>query len=766
MSDLTITGHSYPDRVAEPTSQSGGSSVEFDLWGILSRHPWVLVACALVSAGIGTLYYFKMPPKFESSIEILFQNTQTPTFSAESLSEERLDRGKDIATHLYSVTSPVIVQKALASIPLPQSLADVDDPVKDVIESLTVEPIGEDSNVVSVRCVRPSETESRDILNAILTSYQGFLGELTRDVGQETASLIFQAKNEIETQLQTREEQYREFQKNAPIVWEDGKAVNLHYVRQLQVDEALSTLAMERAKTVSKLNGIRETLALPDGKLAVFMEAMKELAEVDRSMNYGGPPDQVIDREKARLLSEQLMQLTDIEAKLLEDFGRGHPEVDSVRKRIETLRTQLANTGSQLSGALVSGSPEKINHYVAAYVTMLSNTLTQIEKEMRELETVVQSEQDLAGQMQAYVAQDESMQQELERTRKLFDAVVARLDEINIVRDHNDERMHVMATPMLGEQVSPTILKAALLSFGLFGVAGAGLSYLLDLTEWSYRSSGQIRRSLNKPVIGIVPKWTDRMLPVKSGLESFSPTLVAAHQSESVFAESYRAIRNSILFSTNSGHKIVQVTSPIPSDGKSTVAANLAVSLAQAGKKVLVIGADFRRPSIGGLFGRSPIHDVGLADVIRGDADPTDGELSTEIDNLFVMTCGRSPDNPSELLCGREFATLLEAMRAKYDYVLLDTPPMLSVSDPSAVAARADAIVLALRIRRGCRLDAERCQELLNDVQGNLIGVVANAIDPKSSFRAYGARKRYGYYNYPTAKENDVAKAGELVTLD
>src|SRR5262249_28722871 len=146
------------------------------------------------------------------------------------------------------------------------------------------------------------------------------------------------------------------------------------------------------------------------------------------------------------------------------------------------------------------------------------------------------------------------------------------------------------------------------------------------------------------------------------------------------------------------GSQVIQVTSPSKGDGKSTMAANLAVSIAQSGKRVLVVDADFRRPRqhhIFGLAGR-----VGLATVMAGDAELSTAIPATPVPNLDVLPCGARPTNPAELLTLPRFAELLGELRGRYDFVIVDTPPLLAVSDPSVVAPRVDGVLLTIRVSK------------------------------------------------------------------
>ncbi|MEZ6124794.1 MAG: CpsD/CapB family tyrosine-protein kinase [Planctomycetaceae bacterium] len=217
-------------------------------------------------------------------------------------------------------------------------------------------------------------------------------------------------------------------------------------------------------------------------------------------------------------------------------------------------------------------------------------------------------------------------------------------------------------------------------------------------------------------------------------------SIVTLHLPRSRPSEAYRSVRTAVCFSAlGSNHRVIQVTSPAAGDGKSTLAMNFAVSLAQSGKKTVIVESDFRRPKVHKLTGVE--NSVGVVDVLRGTAEVDDAIRETELNGFFVMPCGSRPRNPSELITRPEYEQLLEVLRQKFDYVILDTPPVLVVTDPCTVAPRADGVLLCVRLSRQTRDFGRRALEQLRDVGANMTGIVVNGVEESD---AYG----YGNYNY------------------
>jgi capsular exopolysaccharide synthesis family protein len=244
---------------------------------------------------------------------------------------------------------------------------------------------------------------------------------------------------------------------------------------------------------------------------------------------------------------------------------------------------------------------------------------------------------------------------------------------------------------------------------------------------------------------------------------ALDPILCTYYQSKSVGAEAYRGVRTALYFSARgAGCKVIQITSPDPGDGKTTLAANLAVSIAQSGKKTLLIDADFRKPKQHKVFGISP--KIGLATALMDEASVLDAAQPSGIPNLMVLPCGPVPPDPSELLTSPRFKELLDSLHGQYDFVLIDTPPLLAVTDPCAVAARVDGVLLVIRLSKSGRPHAERAKEILATLGATVLGVVVNGTSRETSSGGYGYGYSYKDYGYGYADDYHTSDVAEHPT--
>jgi len=222
--------------------------------------------------------------------------------------------------------------------------------------------------------------------------------------------------------------------------------------------------------------------------------------------------------------------------------------------------------------------------------------------------------------------------------------------------------------------------------------------------------------------------------------------LIVKDNPKSPISESYRTLRTNIQFSSfDDNMSTILITSSTPSEGKSTVSSNLALAMAETNKKVLLIDCDLRRPSVHKKFGLS--NEKGLSNLLIG--QHSFNEIAQEVtENLSVLTSGTIPPNPSEMLSSKKMELFLSEAKKNFDFIILDTPPVVSVTDAQALSTVADGVLLVVASGQAQIPEVHKAIELLQYVKANIIGIVANKV--KSVRRGY---KYYQYYYYGEGDE-------------
>lgn len=211
---------------------------------------------------------------------------------------------------------------------------------------------------------------------------------------------------------------------------------------------------------------------------------------------------------------------------------------------------------------------------------------------------------------------------------------------------------------------------------------------------------------------------------------------IVEKEPKSIAAESYRTLRTNIQYSSfDKDYKVIMVTSSEPGEGKSTTSGNLALCLAQGDKKVVLIDCDLRKPSIHKKFKVSNI--VGLSDVIIGKEELV-AALHRYNKNLVILTSGKIPPNPSEMLSSKAMTALIENLKENFDYIILDTPPVQAVTDSQILSTKADGSILVVRSEKTKKESVQNAIGLLKKVNANIIGTVLNGVD--------NSKNKYNYY--------------------
>jgi tyrosine-protein kinase len=303
---------------------------------------------------------------------------------------------------------------------------------------------------------------------------------------------------------------------------------------------------------------------------------------------------------------------------------------------------------------------------------------------------------------------------------------------------------------------------------GLIGlVLGVALAFIRNRLDDSLRSKSDVENLLGTPVLGVIPK-------VPGWRRKGEVRLVTRDQPKSAAAESYRTLRTSVAFAcTQRGMKVIMVCSASPGEGKTTTSANLAMAFADAGRRAVVVSADLRKPRLHRFFGVD--NESGLVSVLSGEKQPWEVILDPNIPNLRLVPSGPVPGKPAELLQSERMAEMLNSLREVSDYVILDTTPMLPVSDALALAPLVDGVLFVADAQSTSRASLGAAREQLDQVGAFMFGAVLNNLDAKRArsyrYRAYSPGSAYRYAQYgahaygPPASENGDAR-GARPTLE
>lgn len=343
----------------------------------------------------------------------------------------------------------------------------------------------------------------------------------------------------------------------------------------------------------------------------------------------------------------------------------------------------------------------------------------------------------------------------VDENTKVYELIAKRQKELDLtgLLKSNNVRVLERAT-VPGSPASPKPLQNLLIALACGLGLGIALAFAIEILDNTLKTQVDVETFLGVPVLGLIPiigqgKVDPKTKPGKNDEQVRDRDLGISREPRSLAAECCRSIRTNVLFmSPDHPIRTMVITSPSPQEGKTTTAINLAIVMAEAGGRVLLVDTDMRRPRLHRSF--AVPNQQGISTLILGNTKLDDAIKRTEIPNLDVLTCGPIPPNPSELLHTKRFAQILEDCKTRYEHIILDSPPTSAVTDPAVLGNLADGVILIVKGASTTRDAAAHARRQLVSAKCRLLGVIVNEIDfsnPGYGYHYYYYRKysRYGY---------------------
>jgi capsular exopolysaccharide synthesis family protein len=579
------------------------------------------------------------------------------------------------------------------------------------------------ANIVLVTVDGNDPVLVRDLANVMAARFVRKRLEAEKAGARSTLELLKQQLDTLGHEMRSREVAVSEFLQANQIISVENEATQAsNEIQRLQ--ELRVTAATDRQALLSSLEALLRVKDTADGRLAY--ERLLSVPAFARQLNTSSPSSIAIERLRAQ---------EDMRAQLLRRLGPNDPDVKSVERQIATSKRDIEAT----TRTYADGLGEQVRALDARIATLRGSVqlLPAHQVEYSRLLREQKGVEDIMNQVQGRL-------KEAEITAAVQDSTATVLDRAELPGGS------------LGTS-RPAIFAVALFAGLLIGVLVAFLRDWLDTTVHDERDVSAIVRA---PVIGIIPTLRHDVLSSKyRALVSGDSPKALAHakpvardgESQTMAAEAYRALRTNLSYvSPAKPPRVIVVTSALSGDGKTTSASNLAVTLAQQNKRVLLVDAETRRGNMHTLFGIDAT--PGFFDLLYGQATP--GECIRRVSlegtgHLDVLPSGGMPShNAADLLVASRLAPFFERLRMQYDYVLIDTPPLNLFTDAALIGAHADATLLVARADRTERQALKFAVLQLQHVQANLAGAILNGVDLRRNSRYRGGYDfgRYGAY--------------------
>ena len=548
------------------------------------------------------------------------------------------------------------------------------------------------------------------IANALGEAYIKQNVELTSTTTKEASTFLTQQLAEQRAKLEASEQALQAYR-------ERTDSVSLAE-RQNVVVQRLADL--NAAVTKANTTRIQKEAAYNQVKIALENPAAIDTVPLILSNPF-------VQQQKTELAALQRQR-----AQLSEKLGPNHPDMIKV-------------------GVAIQNAEARIQQEVAQVVQSMRNDYEAALAEERSLTATLNRQKGEAQVLNRSGIEYGVLQRDNEANRQMFEALLKRTQETGISEELKAGNIRIVdqaETPRA--PVSPNTFNNLLI--GLLGGLGlaVGLAFAFEYGDDRIKNPDELKKSLGLPFLGMVPALFDKTIT--------NPLITGG--APNLFGESIRSIRTNVLFSSaDEGSRLVVVTSSAPGEGKTAVSTNLSLALAQAGHRVLLIDGDMRKPRVHEVFAQTLA--PGLSNLLVGDKQLSDTIRESPQQGLWLLPAGTFPPNPAELLGSKKFRDLTAYLQQHFDWVMIDTPPVMAVTDASITANLAHGVLFVVGAEMTSKRVAQRAVEQLEMSQARFLGAVLNRVDLEHNAYYYSRyyRPEYGGY-YGSGPSASIAGNG------
>ncbi len=710
---LTPQTFSVPSYTPEPESGDESLPVSHYLW-ILRRHRWKILAFVLFSVIATYVVSKRLTPIYESTATVdIDRQTPTAALGQDSVRTPTFDADQFLATQIRLVESDSVIRPVVQRLHLKEVERQFAEETKEAAKSANAEdaPI----KLKRLEVSRPHDTYlllisyrsanprlAADVANGIALSYLDHTYRIRFDASAGLSRFMEKQLEELKAKMERSAASLAQFQKEFSVIDPEEKTSILS-ARLLQLNTEYTNAEGDRVKKETAFNSMQSG-SLEAALISTQGESLKRLTEQSNE-------------------AQQHFE----EVKL--HYAANHPEYKKAAGQVAELRRQLIETKNSITQRI-----EIEYRQAAERERMLKAAVAQTKAEFDSLN--------------AHSFDYESLKQEAQADRKLYDELVRKIKEAGINANFQSSSVRIadMARPAI-RPVFPRIPLFLLLAFISSTIVGMAAAIATDVMDSTIRDPEQVSRTLKTEVVGTLPamkSWRGQLAPLvgkgKASSSELVPLSNLGEKGSNGYDEAIRTLRNSILL-TDFDRRLrsILVTSASPSEGKSTVAAHLAAAHAEQKQRTLIIDGDLRRPSLHKFFEFPTTR--GLSNVLIEGISWRDAVQQPEtFSGLHVIQAG-PPSRRAADLIGRAIPQILAEACMEYDLVVLDAPPLLGFPEPLQMASSVDGVVIVTRAGHTNRKAVASVISTLVRLRANVIGLVLNEVRKEMS-------ESYYYYSH------------------
>src|SRR5712664_1178527 len=702
----------------------------YDYLLILRKHQWLILSFMLAVVTIVAIATFRMQPVYVATarVEIDRENANILPLQGTDSYDFIMDLDNYIETQSKILTSETLALQTIrnnglsgrAEFSSPNgpseaiasgSLANQKRPPElgEFLGSLTVKRVP-NSRLMDVSFESTDPQLAARIANAHISSYieQNFRGKF--EATTRASTWLTDQLTELKVNVQRAEDARIAYERQNQIWTLDDKQ-NITSQRLSDINRQLTEAQSERTRKES-------------------------LYEFAKSGNLDAIP-QIQSNAALGDLMKKHSDASSAYADALSQYGPNFPKVQRLQAQLKDFDQSIEKEKKNILDVLESNYKEARQRE-----SLLTQALDQQKAESNQM----------AGKLVEY----NILKREAEANKTLYEGLMTKLKETAISQGLRSSNIRVVDPAMIPSTPSrPAKTRNVVLAFLIGLVGGIGLALMREYLDNTVKTPDDIERLTRLPSLAVVPQFVDSNGDAKKRglLKSFGANghekrieLVAQNLPKSQMSEAFRALRTSILLSqADHPPQVILVTSALPREGKTTAAANLAVTLAQLGDSTVLVDADLRKPGIGRLLNLGDGKHAGLSSYLAGVSSL---DLVTvphpAIPNLAAIPTGPLPPNPADLLSSHRFADAINELRTKYKFIVIDSPPVMAATDAVIISVQTDGVLLVVRSGATPKAAFTRTRDLLSSVKCHILGVVLNAVNSRAPDYYYS----YRYYPY------------------
>ena len=692
------------------TEQSSDKLHILDYWRIIRVRFVVILLVFLITAVTTTVVTFLLPPTYMSLSRISVEKDTSDI--APLLGMQSGPTAFDpyfIQTEFEKIQSQKVLDKVVAKCDLAESLVlgkslNESEARKILEKSIDVRQY-RNTSIIELRAYDRKPTKAQEIAQALASEYQNHRSNLQKDRVKKGIESLKTRMEEINTEITSMQSDVDRFRTELGISDAAGEEsysiIEPEIVRRYEVE--LITAKGVLTTQSSLLDGLKG-------------QSPEEL----RASILTAHPDAQLDALTREFHTGQITL-----ANQSIDLGDEHPRIKGLKKVVATLEGQIN---------------DRIKGILAGLELRVQSSKAQVEQLQRDVEDAKKRESDMREQGREYF----NAKRELANTTRIRDSILLRVMQeevdLELPKESTVEIIDDADLPIRAVRRNIPLTISLGVVVGL--ILGVGLAFFIEYLDTSVKTIDDVERALGAAVLGVIPQNVGSLLE---------------EGDESPHAEAYRVLRTNILFAGRKSEKqtTFSVVSGGAGEGKTTTMFNLAVVFAQQGDRILIVDSDLRRPSMHRYLKVS--NNIGLTNYLLGQVAIDEVIQTTELPSLHFIPSGKLPSSSMGILSSAKMKEFVLEMKGRYDYVFLDAPPIMGVSDASVLASMVDMCVLVVQYRKYPQLMTQRAKSMVTKVGGELVGVVLNNINiSQDSYYYYYSGYYYDYYYKSREKEESA----------